>query len=239
MASETTTAAARHVVVVVVLARAIGGSMNWIRSCIAAGMLAVVLTGCTGEPSNSTAGPGATPGVSPPGSASDAALVPARYPQCDVGQKILRYLETGDNRGDPALDLAFADAVGVSKPQARAIASRYVQQCDERAYADEVLASNAEASRAQSSRDAEERAMKAAQDQEAEQAMHAKEAQSCATIGGRYADDLCYSTVTGNPSGRAGAECVYPDGTPRWVGFVNGEIDSAFYINEKDLGCFR
>ncbi len=163
----------------------------------------------------------------------------ARHPQCDVGATILRYLATGDNQGQSSLDLEFANSVGVPDPQARAIASRYIQLCDDRANVEEAAAASAQSRSEQESRDAEARASQDAQKAAENRVRINEESKSCATIGGCYSDRRCYSTVTGNPRGRAGAECVYPDGTPRSVGLVNGKIDTAFYQNDKELECFR
>src|SRR4051812_31574248 len=54
----------------------------------------------------------ATPSASDAMAAADASgLIPAQYPQCDLGSQILSYLATGDNGGDPGMDQLFASYV--------------------------------------------------------------------------------------------------------------------------------
>lgn len=43
---------------------------------------------------------------------------------------MLRYLTTGDNDGDPQLDLKYASYVRTSLPEARAIADKAILECD-------------------------------------------------------------------------------------------------------------
>lgn len=58
-------------------------------------------------------------------------LIVAQNPACaTLGETVLRYLTDGDNRGDPSLDIEYADSVGVPLPQARAIADDAILECD-------------------------------------------------------------------------------------------------------------
>lgn len=167
--------------------------------------------------------------------ADTAGLVPAEYPQCDIGAQILRYLQTGDNGGDPQLDVQFANYVGASPAQARALADQAIQQCDQQAatqqssqaYAQSTSAAAASASAAQAQQDA---------------ATAAQKQQSCAAIGGRVDQEfggagVCASTVPGDPSGQPGAECA-----SAYVTFsLDGTLDSDSYKTAKHdhAGCFQ
>jgi hypothetical protein len=69
-------------------------------------------------------------GASPAAVTQDDLIV-AESPECAaVGLKVLRYLTTGDNGGDPQLDLEYASDVHTSLPEARAIADRAIVECD-------------------------------------------------------------------------------------------------------------
>lgn len=62
---------------------------------------------------------------------SDEGLVVANNSECaTLGRAVLDYLSTGNNRGDPTLDLRYGDSVGVPRPQARAIADQAIVDCD-------------------------------------------------------------------------------------------------------------
>src|SRR5688572_3955019 len=102
--------------------------------------LVACLTGCNAQRAGSSVAIVAT---SP--TADAAGLVVAQYPQCDVGAKILDYLATGDNGGDPSLDQVFASHVGVPVPQARALADQYIESCDQQAAQQEAAASSSAA----------------------------------------------------------------------------------------------
>lgn len=66
-----------------------------------------------------------------PAVATQDGLIVAESPECAaVGQKVLRYLTTGDNDGDPQLDLEYASYVRTSLPEARAIADKAIMKCD-------------------------------------------------------------------------------------------------------------
>lgn len=148
-----------------------------------------------------------------------------------MGNKILHYLATGDNGGDPQLDVLLSKYVGASQPKARAIADQQIQQCDANLSGQEVAqASAAAASRAAASAAADAAAEKAA--------VKATQVSSCAAIGGRIDTNWQWyaSTVKGNPSGEPGADCsnasvaFNPDGTlAKWS--ISTEKDF-------DPGCF-
>jgi len=178
--------------------------------------------------------PGAPTSPATPVADADG-LVKAQHPQCDVGQRILRYLATGDNGGQPALDQRFANYVGVPPAQARAIADKAIQDCDQQVYTQESQA-------AVVSSEAQALASRAARENAAASALAAQEAKSCAAIGGRFSDDRCYSTVKGNPSGQPGVSCVFPDGTPIWLTFdSDGSVRRGEYQTSQQNypGCFR
>ena len=157
-------------------------------------------------PSATTHGTTPAPAPTTPAKASvtdtSIGLVPARHQDCNFGGMLMHYLATGDNAGDPWYDQHYADSVGVTEPQARAIADDAIQLCD--ANLDQRAAQVSAAAAAKTS--AAEATVRRQRD-EAE-ALKAKES-NCATIGGRYDAqwDWCSSTVGGNPSGRAGADC--------------------------------
>ncbi|GAC1369953.1 MAG: hypothetical protein NVSMB43_05020 [Pseudarthrobacter sp.] len=113
---------------------------------------------------------------------------------CDLGDEVLHYLATGDNAGDPQLDVVLSKYVGVSLPQARAIADQQIQQCDAKLSGQET----AQASAAAASRVAASEAADAAKKKAAVQATQAS---SCAAIGGRVDTKWgwCASTVGGQP----------------------------------------
>ncbi len=169
-------------------------------------------------------------------SADAAGLVTAEHPQCDVGAQILQYLQTGDNGGDPQLDVQFANYVGVPAAQARALADQAIQQCDQQAATQETSQAYAEST---SLAAASASAARAQQDA----AIAAQRRKSCASIGGRVDHQFggagaCASTVPGDPSGQPGAECA-----SAYVSFSldGGTLDSDSYQTAKHdhAGCFR
>ncbi|MDZ7931193.1 MAG: DUF4333 domain-containing protein [Rhodococcus sp. (in: high G+C Gram-positive bacteria)] len=84
------------------------------------GTAALALAACT------TTEPG-----TPNPQTSDNGLIVANSNGCaTLGWAVLEYLSTGENRGDPTLDLKYGDSVGVALPQARAIADRAIVDCD-------------------------------------------------------------------------------------------------------------
>lgn len=185
--------------------------------------LALLAAGCA------YSSPGTVDGDSLPGTPQSddtvGTLVKARHPECDVGHTVMEYLASGDNQGSPSLDLLFADSVGVSQPQARAITSEYIQQCDAQADQADVTAAQEQARVADEARTAE-----------AARAVSAQEQQACDAIDGRYdADDRrCYSTATDDPA------CIL-FGEPQYLSFTNGAIESESYgIAEETMpGCWQ
>lgn len=205
----------------------------------AGAVLLLLLTGACSEPSRQ--GVGLAPIEPAPrataASATDSigsSLVPARHRQCDVGLTILRYLATGDNQGQPSLDKRFAAYVHVPAPQARATADAYIEACDRALGAQETSAARATRNaQARSQRDADlARELADRQD---------RKIAACSAIGGSTENDRCYSTVTGNPSGKPGAACVRADGTRIYIEFSkSGSIPAASYSSKKSFypGCF-
>jgi hypothetical protein len=185
-----------------------------------AALVMVVMTSCSITPaavSSSTPAVPANTSSAPTFKAPDAAgsgLVTPVHARCDVGNKILHYLATGDNGGDPQLDVVLSKDVGVSVPQARAIADQEIQQCD-------AAMSKQEASQASAAAQATAAASAAAAAEQKKADVQATQTKSCAAIGGKVDPDWgwCASTVPGNPSGKPGSDCKYanvafnPDGT--------------------------
>jgi len=180
----------------------------------------VVVAACSTDiPGQSTGGstsavnapttPGATILPTNPGQAPSDGLIAARHAQCNFGPPLLHYLATGDNGGNPAYDQHFADDVGASMPQARAIADKAIQDCD--AYYDQQATSAAQATSQRAAATSEAQAT-AARDQARDR--------SCQSIRGRYepsGSELCQSTVMGNPAGQSGTDCSYSS-----IGFEGG-----------------
>lgn len=206
-----------------------------ITALVGAVVAAVIFTGCSGAPeddsttipsgsASTTAAPGGVNATEDPSSTS-AGLIQPVHPQCDFGSKILRYLATGDNQGDPKLDIAFSQHVGVSLPRARAIADQSIERCDaaiskqEAAQASAAASAQAEASEAAAEAEASANAAKDKADR------LAREQKVCAPLGGTVQEggdisaDLCVSTNKGQATDEAQLSCAYatipfqPDGT--------------------------
>ncbi|WP_433667549.1 hypothetical protein ACQP06_28060 [Nocardia sp. CA-136227] len=204
---------------------------------------AAAIIGCSHHSSDSApaCGPGTpifacpgvpvfTPSASPTSAIPANGLVAARHKGCDFGQQLLHYLATGDNSGDPWYDQNFADAVGVTPPQARAIADAAIQKCDNAVDSD-VSASAAATSAAISS------AAAATSKAQADKLFEQHRLAACTAIGGRYDTQWgwCASTVPGNPSGKAGANCEYSS-----VKFDGDHITPGAIKHEQEWypGCF-
>lgn len=185
---------------------------------------AVILAGCTGSPESMTTDT-AMGSASENASSASAGLIQAVHDQCDFGSKILHYLATGDNQGDPKLDTAFSQHVGVPVPQARAIADQAIERCDESLSKQEAAQASAAASaqtKASAAAAEAQASAKAAQDR-AERL--AKEQRVCAPLGGTVraggdiSADLCVSNNKGQTTDEAHLSCAYatipfqPDGT--------------------------
>jgi hypothetical protein len=195
--------------------------------------------GSTPVPGSSSVGT-ASDSVTPvPTTSTGNGLVKALHAHCDVGSKVLSYLATGDNGGDPQLDVLLSKYVGVGLPQARAIADQQIQQCDANLSEQEAAqASAAAASRAAASQ-AAIAATEAADAARDKAAVQATQVTSCAAIGGHVdtRSGWCASTVKGNPSGQPGSDCSYasvpfnPDGTlAKW---------SSSTSRDSYPGCFQ
>ncbi|MHA7289553.1 hypothetical protein ACX80V_07905 [Arthrobacter sp. MDT3-24] len=148
-------------------------------------------------------------------------MVTALHARCDVGNKVLQYLASGDNGGDPQLDVLLSKYVGVGLPQARAIADQQIQQCDAHLSEQEAAQTSAAAASRAASSQAAKATTEAADAAKDKAAVQATQSSSCAAIGGQVDTNLgwCASTVKGNPSGKPGSDCSYasvafnPDGT--------------------------
>lgn len=181
--------------------------------------------GLGAEAATSTTAPDATTQ-----SADAAGLVPAEHSECDFGSKLLNYLLTGDNGGDPSLDQKYANDVGESLPQARADVDTAIKQCD--AAIDQKAAD--ESAAVEASRESEQ---SAAAQASADAASLAARRSACAGIGGRYSPQYqwCSSNVEGNPSGKPGADCSNARAA------LDGDaVDQSSLENEKEWypGCF-
>lgn len=166
--------------------------------------------------------------------ADDDGLVVPRHSQCNYGPMILRYLETGDNQGHPVLDQNLGAYVHEPLPQARAMADTGVENCDNAVDRQEQAAqqqvAQVEQQREQQAEQARER-----------QAVQTEELTECNIVGGQLANQVCYSAVKGNPSGRPGDECD-PGGHPISLGFnQRGEFLSGFLETSKTFypGCWK
>jgi hypothetical protein len=208
--------------------RAVGG--------IFAGLILVAgLAGCDSRTADASTASETFAVVTDP-SADDSGLVTAHHGQCDVGTKILNYLATGDNGGDPGMDQVFASYVGVSAPQARALADKWITACDQQAAQQEAAASSSAAeATARASASASAAAASASRAQQ-EAAVEAQRQRSCAAIGGQAGDSLCQSASQGN----AANDPYYPCSAV-YVEFTDeGTIDptSLHNVNTDHPGCF-
>jgi predicted small secreted protein len=194
--------------------------------------LSVTLVGCT----STVAGVGSpVPGRGDIGDSSLAddssvpdgsVLVVAQYAECDHGVAILNYLATGDNGGDPGMDQLFAPYVGVSEPQARALASDWIEACNEEQAEQSAAAASSSAAAAASESAAAEEA-----------AAMTENMRACESMGGRYVnngvwDGACESTVVGNPSGQPFKDCGHA-----WLTFPATEDELAELATDYP-GCF-
>jgi hypothetical protein len=183
-----------------------------------------ILVGCAGTPDNdrtalptasqsTTAATGAVTTTETPGSAA-AGLVQPVHHQCDFGSTILDYLATGDNKGDPKLDTAFSQHVGVPLPQARAIAEQAIERCDTAISKQEAAQASATASAQAEAAEVVAEAQASAKAAQETAARVAREQKVCAPLGGTVEDggdssaDLCVSTNKGNATDEAGLSCA-------------------------------
>lgn len=123
-----------------------------------------------------------------------AGLVTARHSECDFGPKLLHYLRTGDNSGNPMFDTEYAGSVGESLPEARADVDKAIAECD----------SSVDSSVAAASETSREQAMSSEQ-----AAANVPFERACEALGARYDPNFqnCVSLVPGNPSDRIGTSC--------------------------------
>ncbi|KRE67759.1 hypothetical protein ASG92_14095 [Arthrobacter sp. Soil736] len=204
----------------------------------------MILTGCSSVPEDDRTTPptvsesattdtgavsattdtGAVSATEDPSSPS-AGLIHAVHHQCDFGSKILRYLATGDNQGDPKLDTAFSQHVGVSLPQARAMADQSIERCDAAISKQEAAQASAAASAQAEASEAEAEAQASAMAAQDKADRLTREQKVCAPLGGTVQDggdisaDLCVSTNKGEATDEAHLSCAsatipfQPDGT--------------------------
>lgn len=209
-------------------------------------ILAVLALSACGEPSSSHSSSSESPTVSatvaPPSAtaAADNGLVAAAHAKCNVGAKILHYLATGDNQGDPQLDILYARDVGTSLPQARSIASQNIQRCDANLFQQEAQQASAAASSAAKASQAAAEAQASAQAAQDKAARLAIEQGSCTAaggnlrVGGVFTNDLCVSA----PQSKSGA------GTSCSAAYIEFQSDGT--LSSKDIsdlkatypGCF-
>lgn len=131
-------------------------------------------------------------------------LVAARHTECAVGDVLMRYLQTGNNQGRPWLDQRFAAYVGVSAPQARALADNYSESCDRVLDDRSAAAAASSAARATSAARASSAARERAAASQRAAAIDAYQDRSCAAIGGRRV-----GTAASPPS--SGIRAAWPD----------------------------
>ena len=143
----------------------------------------LMLTGCT-PPGTTSSGPTST--LTPQAVTGESgALVRARHVECNFGPKVMKYLATGDNQGDPRLDKIFASHVGASAPEARQIVDDAIEKCDGAADSREAAQASASASAEAAAAKASAEAQASASADAARAAILAKEGPACAAIGGR------------------------------------------------------
>lgn len=198
-------------------------------------------SGCSqpATPAQSTATAATLTTATPAAAGTTADLVKALHPRCDVGEKILNYLATGDNGGDPQLDVLLSKYVGVGRPQARAIADQQIQQCDADLSKQEAAQASAAAAAQASASAAAVRASQDADKAAAQAAVKATQEKSCTAIGGRVDADWgwCASTVQGNPSGEPGSDCANASLAFNQDGTL---AEWAFWNTKRSYpGCFR
>jgi hypothetical protein len=145
-------------------------------------------------------------------------LVAAQHPECaTTGTKLLHYLTTGDNGGDPSYDRNYGAYVNEPLPQARARADTAIGDCDLRLSAQAGVAAAAASNSAA-----------ATSQQQARASVEPVMIASCNAIGGTYwADD------SGN---FAPSQCVRPYSKCDRAGVAfdsTGAIDQASYARKK------
>jgi len=191
-----------------------------LRATLLVAAFSALLVGCgpssAGRATPSTASVGTTgagvsmtpaPNLTDSNQVSPAGLVAPRHARCDIGVKLLHYLATGDNGGDPYYDQTFANDVGASPPQARAIADKAIQDCD--AAADKLATSQAQAATA--TREQQSEAAAATSKEQAASVLQQQRIESCRSIKGSFQPgyELCTSTVQGTSSGAYPSDCSY------------------------------
>jgi hypothetical protein len=181
---------------------------------LAAAALLISSCAAAGPQSGTSASPSLSATPAAPAPASDAGLVKASHPQCDLGEKIFHYISTGDSQGDHQLGVAFSKYLGVPADQARSVANEYVQQCD--AGLDKKASAPATPGQTDPA------------------TLQITQAASCDAIGGTVQGGLCHSTAQGSPAGTDCRNAV--------VGFApDGNVDPAALadVKAKMPGCFR
>lgn len=200
-----------------------------------------MLTGCA-SPGNTGSAPtiAQTPQAVSDGS---GALVRARHVECNFGPKVMKYLATGDNQGDPRLDKIFARHVGAPGPEARRIVDDAIEKCDGAADDREAAQASASASAESAAAKASAEAQASASADAARANLLAKERPACAAMGGRLNPnsnsaylDTCDAP---NPDAAAtnGALCAYAQIAFNASGqMAQSDID---VVRDGYPGCFK
>jgi len=210
-------------------------------------LLVGVMTSCSmaptsfpGSPSPEPSGDSSTP--VPGATGAGNGLVKALHARCDVGNKVMHYLATGDNEGDPQLDVLLSKYVGVDLPQARAVADQQIQQCDANLSKQEAAQASAEASASAKASQAAAEAQASERATQDKAARLVTEQKACsAALGGKVRDggsfaDLCVSSAHGSTTDGSNTDCGYAQ-----IAFQrDGTLASADIAGIKDgyPGCF-
>ncbi|MGM7774450.1 hypothetical protein ACSVHC_00245 [Arthrobacter sp. KNU-44] len=210
-------------------------------------LVIAVMTSCSMAPTSAPGSPSTGPVIGPSAptpQAPDAGsgLVTPVHARCDVGNKVLHYLASGDNGGDPQLDVLLSKYVGVSLPQARAVADQQIQQCDANLSKQEAAQASAEASAKAKASQAAAEAQASAQAVQDQAALLATEQKACAAaLGGQVRDggffaDLCVSSSQGSTTDGSHTSCAYAE-IPFQPGGTLTSADLAS-IRSGYPGCF-
>ncbi|WP_144627448.1 hypothetical protein [Arthrobacter woluwensis] len=201
----------------------------------------LLLTGCT-SPGNPSSAPtiAETPQAVSHGS---GALVHARHGECNFGPKVMKYLATGDNQGDPRLDKMFAGHVGAPGPEARQIVDDAIEKCDGAADQREAVQASASASAEAATAKASAEAQASASADAARASLLAKERPACAAIGGRLnpSSNSAYLDTCDAPNPDAAATngtlCAYAQIAFNTSGqMAQSDID---VVKDGYPGCFK
>jgi hypothetical protein len=145
-------------------------------------------------------------------------LVAAQHPECaTTGTKLLHYLATGDNGGDPSYDRNYGAYVHEPLPQARARADTAIEYCDT-TLTGQAIGAAAAASTAAAATSQQQAA--ATSQQQAAALVEPVRIESCHAIGGSY------------PSVNGLCNCPHIGG---YCAFADVVFDSNGRINQSDF----